>query len=61
MQYVKRIRLHRARQMIAGAAGITEAALNVGYNHPSQFSRDFRKTYGLSPSAFQQTYMGDES
>lgn len=55
MQYVKRIRLHRARLLIANAAGVTEAALTVGYNSPSQFSRDFRRTYGLTPSAFQHS------
>ncbi|CAK6488151.1 HTH-type transcriptional activator RhaS [Pantoea sp. Nvir] len=50
MQYVKSIRLHQARLLMVRqqmtAAG---ASLAVGYESPSQFSREFRRLFGRSP------------
>ena len=51
LQYIKRIRLHRARIMIVGQglkAG--EAAFKVGYANASQFSREFKRLFGVQPS-----------
>ncbi len=51
MQYQKQLRLHEARRLMLmerldnGAAGYT-----VGYQSPSQFSREYSRLYGLSPS-----------
>lgn len=50
MQFVKGLRLDRARSLIAGGTGVTEAAMEVGYQSPSQFSREFKRRYGFSPS-----------
>lgn len=52
IQYLKRIRLHEARLLMVHedttAAG---AAAEVGYNSPSQFSREFRRLFGEPPAA----------
>jgi AraC-like DNA-binding protein len=35
--------------MIADAANVTEAAYQVGYESPSQFSREYSRLYGNPP------------
>ena len=55
MQYLKRLRLHRARQLLSSdlsAAG--SAAYAVGYNSAAQFSRDFKLQFGVTPSDFMR-------
>ena len=49
--YQKQIRLHEARrQMLAGVENITGIAFAVGYESPSQFSREYKRLFGMSPS-----------
>ncbi len=50
MQFVKKMRLHKARTLILSGQGAAEAAFAVGYNSPSQFSREFRRLFGTPPS-----------
>jgi len=51
IQYLKKIRLHQARLMIVGKGhNASEAAHEVGYNSSSQFSREFKRQFGLPPS-----------
>ncbi len=51
MQYLKRLRLHQARTLIVSQGlDVGEAAYNVGYNSPSQFSREFKRMFGIAPS-----------
>ncbi|MBO3759610.1 AraC family transcriptional regulator [Ciceribacter sp. L1K22] len=51
MQYVKAMRLHEARLMIARQAmTIAEVALSVGYASPAQFSRDFKRHFRRTAS-----------
>ena len=52
VQYVKQIRLHRARAFLT-LEGVTaqEAARRVGYASPTQFSREYRRMFGVSPAA----------
>jgi transcriptional regulator GlxA family with amidase domain len=46
MQYVKAMRLHEARLMLARQdRTIAEVALSVGYVSPAQFSRDFKRHF----------------
>ena len=50
LQYLKTIRLHKARMLMAYEglrAGI--AAERVGYESSSQFSREFKRLFGTSP------------
>lgn len=52
MQYVKSTRLHQARLLMVRNALTAEAAGHaVGYASPSQFSREFRRLFGLTPAA----------
>jgi AraC-like DNA-binding protein len=51
VQYQKRIRLLQARKlMVTGGRNATAAALEVGYESPSQFSREYARAFGLSPA-----------
>lgn len=43
IQFVKSIRLNNAAMKIAGGMTINEAAMEVGYVSPSQFSREFKR------------------
>lgn len=50
LQCQKRLRLTEARrQMLDNNAGVTEAALDVGYESVSQFNRDYKKMFQASP------------
>ena len=49
IQFVKSMRLNHAALKIAGGMTVNEAAMEVGYVSPSQFSREFKRTYGKSP------------
>ena len=52
LQYQKWLRLHEARHlMLNGRFDAAQAAYQVGYESPSQFSRDYRKMFGLPPGA----------
>ncbi|HLP70268.1 MAG TPA: AraC family transcriptional regulator [Rhizobium sp.] len=51
MQYVKAMRLHEARLMMARQdRTIAEVALSVGYVSPAQFSRDFKRHFRRTAS-----------
>lgn len=50
MQYVKTTRLHHARHlMVQLGVNVSTAATRVGYESASQFSREFKRLFGLSP------------
>ncbi|WP_445682767.1 AraC family transcriptional regulator N-terminal domain-containing protein [Radicibacter daui] len=52
MQYLKSTRLHQARLLMVRQDLTAEAAsLAVGYSSPSQFSREFKRLFGLTPAA----------
>lgn len=51
IQYQKQIRLLHARSMlIAGEGNITSVSFAVGYESPSQFSREYARFFGMPPS-----------
>jgi len=51
LQYLKTIRLHRARTlMVQESIGAAAAAQIVGYDSASQFSREFKRFFGSSPT-----------
>jgi AraC-like DNA-binding protein len=53
IQYLKRMRLHRARQLMVDEGCLAaEAAFRVGYESPSQFSREFKRLFGLPPRRY---------
>lgn len=49
IQFVKSIRLNNAAMKIADGMHVNQAAMQVGYESPSQFSREFKRMYGQSP------------
>jgi AraC-like DNA-binding protein len=51
IQYQKSIRLQEARlRLVASHGDIATIAYAVGYESPSQFSREYRREFGASPS-----------
>lgn len=52
MQYVKSTRLHQARLLMVRQGLSADAASQaVGYTSPSQFSREFKRFFGLTPAS----------
>lgn len=50
LQYQKRMRLQEARSVMLGESlDAAEAAFRVGYESPSQFSREYRRMFGAPP------------
>jgi len=51
LQYQKQIRLLEARaRLIAGPQNVAAIGFDVGYESPSQFSREYRRQFGAPPS-----------
>jgi len=51
LQYQKRVRLLQARTLLVSSAmSVTTAAFEVGYESPTQFSRDYARVFGLPPA-----------
>ena len=50
LQYQKRLRLQEARRLMLGEGlDAAEAGFRVGYESPSQFSREYRRMFGTPP------------
>lgn len=50
LQYQKQLRLHEARRlMLMEQFDVGAAGYSVGYQSPSQFSREYARLYGVSP------------
>lgn len=51
LQYQKQLRLQEARWLMLGQAlDAASAGFQVGYESPSQFSREYRRLFGLPPA-----------
>ncbi|WP_175680769.1 AraC family transcriptional regulator [Burkholderia cenocepacia] len=51
LQFQKQLRLQQARSlMLVHDIDVTTAAIRVGYESPSQFSREYRRHFGESPA-----------
>lgn len=50
LQYVKSIRLNKARNYILEGAKASDACYRVGYNSAAQFSREYKRHFGIAPS-----------
>jgi AraC-like DNA-binding protein len=53
LQYLKALRLTRARQMLRAGSLVKTVAHDVGYESESQFSREFHRLFGSPPSYAQ--------
>jgi AraC-like DNA-binding protein len=50
LQFQKRVRLHEARaRLMAGSKDIAGIGFEVGYQSPSQFSREYARLFGVTP------------
>jgi AraC-like DNA-binding protein len=60
LQYQKRLRLEEARRrLLRGGADATSTAFAVGYESASQFSREYRRLFGVPPSQHARIHAGD--
>ena len=51
LQYLKNVRLHKARMlMVNEGLNASGAAVKVGYESASQFSREFKRLLGNGPA-----------
>lgn len=59
-QFIQRLRLEKAALLLRSRKqrSITDISMDVGFSGPDTFARAFRKTYGLSASAWRR---GEES
>lgn len=49
LQFQKQIRLHKARLMLMADSDVATTGHRVGYDSVSQFSREYRRQFGLPP------------
>jgi AraC-like DNA-binding protein len=49
LRYLQTIRLHKAQVLMVAGVPVAEAARRVGYESPSQFSREFKRLFGGPP------------
>jgi AraC-like DNA-binding protein len=62
IQYIKAIRLHAARRKILfNNLSASDAAFKVGYSSPSQFSREYKRFFGIPPTVDIQTVLNKEN
>jgi AraC-like DNA-binding protein len=50
LQYAKQIKLIKAQTFILSGMKVSEAGYKVGYNSPAQFSREYKRHFGIAPS-----------
>ena len=55
VQYIKKFRLSKARELIALGYRVGDAAESVGYKSLSQFSREFKRYYQFTPVQDRQS------
>ena len=55
LQYIKNVRLHKAKELIQQEGEkANSAAVLVGYESSSQFSREYKRTFGTTPGRDRQ-------
>ena len=53
-RWLVEVRSVEVRMRLRGCESIAEIAYSVGFSHPKELSREFRKVYGLTPSAYRK-------
>ena len=51
LQYAKSVKLFEAQKLIKEGKRVNEASYLVGYNNLAQFSREYKRQFGFTPSA----------
>ncbi len=55
LQYIKNVRLHKAKELIQQEGEkANAAAMRVGYESSSQFSREYKRCFGITPARDRQ-------
>lgn len=58
IRYAGLIRMKKAEEMLkSDYSAISDIAYSLGYNNVYEFSRDFKKRIGISPSKYAKSYM----
>lgn len=58
LQYIKKIKLNKAKYLISRHHyQVTQAAHELGYDSPSQFSRDFKNYFGYPPKEEKSSFV----
>jgi AraC-like DNA-binding protein len=51
MRYLREVRLDAARARLLGnGSRVSEVAVEVGFESPAHFTREFKRRFGVSPS-----------
>jgi len=54
-QFKKQIKMQKAKQLLEeGHRNISQLAYQLGYKYPNNFSKDFKKWYGVTPKNFRK-------
>ncbi len=54
IKYINNLKITHAKELLAsGMYSVTDAALQSGYTDMSYFSREFKKTFGISPKYYR--------
>ena len=53
LEYLKRYRFARAMELLQSGSSVTEASERVGFQNLCHFSREFRKSLGITPSQYR--------
>ena len=62
LQYQKQLRLQRARvELLAAPGDVAAVGYAVGYDSPSQFSREYRRLFGVPPGQDAQRLLATEA
>ncbi|MBM9548247.1 AraC family transcriptional regulator [Leptospira sp. 201903074] len=62
LQYIKNVRLHKAKALMThDGMNAVSAALRVGYESPSQFSREYKRFFGITPARDAGFVLSQES
>ena len=54
LQFVKQLRLHNAHYLLLDGYNASGAAFESGYTNSAQFSREFKRFFGYSPSTLKR-------
>ncbi len=61
-QYLKMLRMEKAREMLEETfLNIKEIMTKVGIRDQSHFTRDFKRLYGVTPSAYREQHQAVNS
>lgn len=57
IQYLKKYRLEKAASMLGSELTISEIGAKCGFDDISYFGKEFKRIYGLSPSAWRKSHV----